>query len=248
VDADSPDHAELDEALTRTREAHHRNLSGGGARAAVFGASDGLVSTASLVLGVAAADSSQGIVRVAGLAGLIAGAVSMAAGEYVSMKAQRELFERELELERREHQRNPNVEIVELAEIYQSRGIDPGNALAMARGIMEDPEQALEVHAREELGVDPNELGNPIEAAASSFISFVLGGLLPLLPWFFGGGTRAIIVSIVLGVIGAALVGAALARFTGKSLLASVMRQVAIAAAAAGFTYGIGALVGAEVS
>jgi VIT1/CCC1 family predicted Fe2+/Mn2+ transporter len=244
---DESEHQEAKREL-RTREHQHRNVSGGGARAAVFGASDGLVSTASLVLGVAGADSSQGFVRLAGLAGLIAGAVSMAAGEYVSMAAQRELFERELALERSEHERNPNVEIAELAELYQSRGIDPGTALHMARELMADPEQALEIHAREELGVDPNDLGNPVEAAVSSFVAFGLGGLLPLLPWFFVGGTPAVIASIVLGVVGAVIVGALLARFTDRPWPRSVARQVLIAAGAAAITFGIGAAVGTGVT
>lgn len=243
-----PDSHEQAQRELRTREHHHRNVTGGGARAAVFGASDGLVSIASLVLGVAGADSSQGVVRLAGLAGLIAGAVSMAAGEWVSMKAQTELLERELELERAEHLRNPNVEIAELAEIYQSRGIDPDSALHMAREVMADPEQALEIHAREELGVDPNDLGNPTEAAVSSFLSFAVGGLLPLLPWLFTGGTGAVIASVVLGVVGAATIGALLARFTGRPWPVSVLRQVLIAAGAAAITFGIGAAVGTGVS
>jgi VIT1/CCC1 family predicted Fe2+/Mn2+ transporter len=172
----------------------------------------------------------------------------MAAGEYVSMAAQRELFERELALERSEHERNPNVEIAELAELYQSRGIDPGTALHMARELMADPEQALEIHAREELGVDPNDLGNPVEAAVSSFVAFGLGGLLPLLPWFFVGGTPAVIASIVLGVVGAVIVGALLARFTDRPWPRSVARQVLIAAGAAAITFGIGAAVGTGVT
>jgi len=228
-------------------EHHHRNISGGTARAAVFGVSDGLVSNVSLILGVAGADSSQGFVRVAGIAGLVAGAVSMAAGEYVSMKAQRELLERELDIERREHRRNPNVEIVELALIYQSRGIDPDTSMTMARDLMRNPELALEVHAREELGIDPNELGNAEAAAVSSFLAFASGAMLPLLPWFFGGGLGAIVASIVLGAIGALIVGVLLARFTGRSATRSAVRQLLIAAGAAAITYGIGAAVGTEV-
>jgi len=243
---DDDDHHEARYQL-RVREHHHRSIGGGGARAAVFGVSDGLVSTTSLILGVAGADSSQGFVRVAGLAGLIAGAVSMAAGEWVSVSAQRELLERELALERREHERNPNVEIVELAEIYQSRGLDPGTALHMAREVMADPEQALEIHAREELGVDPNDLGNPIEASVSSFVAFVIGGLLPLMPWFFTGGTTAVVASIVLGLCGAIVVGALLARFTDRPWPMAVARQVLITAGAAAVTYGIGAAVGTGV-
>lgn len=226
---------------------HHRNLQGGAARAAVFGVSDGLVSNVSLILGMAGADSSQGLVRVAGLAGLVAGAVSMAAGEYVSMQAQRELLERELEIERRELEVNPQKEIAELAAIYRSRGVDDDVASEMARGVMEDPAQALEVHAREEMGVDPTELGNPVQAAVSSFLAFALGALLPLLPWFFGGGSGAVIASVVLGLLGALVVGVAVGVATGRSLPRAAVRQVLIAAGAAAITYGIGAAVGTEV-
>lgn len=236
------------EELEPKTEHHHRKVQGGAARAAVFGVSDGLVSNVSLILGVAGADSSQGVVRLAGLAGLIAGAVSMAAGEYVSMKAQEELLERELDMERREIARNPNVETVELSLLYQSRGVDADVALDMAKNVMKDPDLALEVHAREELGIDPNELGNALHAAGSSFVSFALGAILPLLPWFFGGGTPAIVASIVLGAVGALAVGAALGRATGRSVLRSAVRQLSIAAVAAAVTYLIGSLVGADVT
>lgn len=228
-------------------EHHHRNISAGSARAAVFGASDGLVSNVSLLLGVAAADSSQGVVRVAGVAGLVAGAVSMAAGEWVSMRAQQELFERELAIERREQTRNPNVELVELSMIYQSRGIAPEIAHQLAEQVMSDPERALEVHAREELGIDPNELGNPLGAALWSLLAFAVGALVPLLPWFFAGGSGAIVASIVLGVVGAATVGAALAWATGRPAVPTMVRQVAIAGVAAALTYAIGSLVGTSV-
>lgn len=214
----------------------------------MFGASDGLVSNVSLILGVAGADSAQGFVRVAGIAGLVAGAVSMAAGEYVSMKAQQELLERELATERREIERNPNVETVELSQLYQSRGVDADVALDMARNVMKDPELALEVHAREELGIDPNELGNPMHAAVSSFLAFAAGAVLPLIPWFFTGGTGAVIASVILGLFGAAVVGLLLARATEREPLRSVTRQVVIAAGAAGVTYLIGTLVGADLS
>ena len=225
----------------------HRNLQGGAARAAVFGVSDGLVSNVSLILGMAGADSSQGLVRVAGLAGLVAGAVSMAAGEYVSMQAQRELLERELDIERRELAANPQKEIAELAAIYRSRGVDGDVARQMAKGVMDDPEKALEVHAREEMGVDPTELGNPVQAAVSSFLAFAVGALLPLLPWFFGGGSGAVIASVILGLLGALVVGIAVGVATGRSLTRAAVRQVLIAAGAAAITYGIGAAVGTEV-
>ncbi|WP_419849843.1 VIT1/CCC1 transporter family protein [Candidatus Poriferisocius sp.] len=228
-------------------EGHHRNVTRGGYRAAVFGVSDGLVSNVALILGVAGASSGQELVRIAGLAGLIAGAVSMAAGEYVSMQAQRELLERELEMERREHVRNPEHEVEELAEIYESRGVDPDTAREMAANIMEDPDKALEVHAREEMGIDPNELGNPVFAATSSFIAFAIGAVLPLLPWFFTGGNGAIVGSILLGVVGAVLVGGALALATNRSIVRGSLRQLVIAAAAAAITFGIGSAVGVGV-
>ncbi|WP_419918849.1 VIT1/CCC1 transporter family protein [Candidatus Poriferisocius sp.] len=228
-------------------EGHHRNVTRGGYRAAVFGVSDGLVSNVALILGVAGASSGQELVRIAGIAGLIAGAVSMAAGEYISMQAQRELLERELEMERREHARNPEHEVQELAEIYESRGMSPQAAQEMAANIMEEPERALEVHAREEMGIDPNELGNPVVAAASSFFSFAFGAILPLLPWFFAGGNSAIVVSILLGVVGAVLVGSALALATGRSVVRGSLRQLAITAGAAAITFGIGSAVGVGV-
>ena len=225
-------------------EHHHRDISGGVARAAVFGASDGLVSNVSLILGVAGADPGASVVRLAGLAGLIAGAVSMAAGEYGSMKAQQELLERELALERRELARNPHVETVELTQLYQSRGVDPDLARQMAEGVMSDPDTALKAHAREELGIDPDALGSPVRAAVSSFLSFSLGALLPLLPWLFTEGRTAVIASVVLGVVGAAGLGVALARFTMGSPVRLAIRYTAIAVIAGAVTYGIGALVG----
>jgi len=214
------------------------------ARAAVFGASDGLVSNVSLILGVAGADPGAGVVRLAGLAGLIAGAVSMAAGEYGSMKAQQELLERELAVERRELERNPHVETVELTQLYQSRGVDPDLARQLAQEVMVDPETALRAHAREELGIDPDALGSPVRAAASSFVSFSFGALLPLLPWFVTSGTTAIVASVVLAVAGAAGLGVALARFTQGSPFRLAVRYVAIAVLAGAVTYGIGSAVG----
>jgi VIT1/CCC1 family predicted Fe2+/Mn2+ transporter len=196
---------------------------------------------------VAGADPGAGVVRLAGLAGLIAGAVSMAAGEYVSMKAQNELLERELDIERRELRRNPNVETVELAQIYQSRGVDPDRARELAQEMMRDPDLALQTHAREELGIDPDQLGSPQGAAVSSFLSFALGALIPLLPWFFGSGTAAVVASVVLGLAACAVVGALLARFTGRSVLFSAGRQVLIATIAGAVTFFVGNLVGVGV-
>ena len=229
-------------------EHHHREIDRGTARAAVFGVSDGLVSNVSLILGVAGANPGAGIVRLAGLAGLIAGAVSMSAGEYVSMKAQTELFERELDLERRELLRNPHVETVELTQIYQSRGVDPDRARELAQQMMADPEMALQTHAREELGIDPEKLGSATGAAVSSFFAFAIGALVPLLPWFFGSGTAATVASIALGALASVVVGGLLARFTGRRVWFSAGRQLGIATFAAGVTFLVGHAVGVGVS
>jgi VIT1/CCC1 family predicted Fe2+/Mn2+ transporter len=225
-------------------EHHHRNVSGGVARASVFGVSDGLVSNVSLILGVAGAGTTASVVRTAGIAGLVAGAFSMAAGEYVSMKAQRELLERELAIERRELDRHPQAETVELAHIYMARGVDPDTARDVATEMMRDPETALEAHARDELGIDPRSLGSPWAAAGSSFLAFSLGAFIPLIPWLFGSGASAKLASVILTAVAAAIVGGLLARFTGRSVLFSACRQVAIAAVAASVTYGIGVLLG----
>ena len=219
-------------------------MHGGTARAAVFGVSDGLVSNVSLILGVAGAHPGGTFVRLAGLAGLIAGAWSMAAGEYLSMSAQGELLERELDLERHELRRNPVRERRELARIYERRGMDAGAADEMAAHMMRDPDTALETHAREELGINPGSLGSPRQAALSSFLSCAFGAAIPLAPWLFVHGLPAIVASMVLGVVAAAFIGAALAVFTGRSLVRTVARQLAFLAVAAGVTYGIGAAVG----
>jgi VIT1/CCC1 family predicted Fe2+/Mn2+ transporter len=227
-------------------EHHHRDVQGGAARAAVFGISDGLTTNVSLILGVAGAAASSGaaFVRLAGLAGLVGGAFSMAAGEYVSMKAQTELLERELEIERREIHRRPENERRELAAIYRDRGVDPTTADELSRELMRDPDIALETHAREELGIDPSALGSPVQAAVSSFLAFSVGAVIPLVPWYITKGTAAVVASIVLGAVAAILVGAALARFTGRSIARSAARQLLIATAAAAVTFGIGKAVG----
>jgi vacuolar iron transporter family protein len=226
-------------------EHHHRDIRGGTARAAVFGVQDGLISSASLILGVAAGDHyGQVAVRLAGVIALIGGAVSMAIGEYISMTAQAELFERELELERREIRRRPENERRELAHIYRARGVDPGTADELASQMMRDPEIALETHAREELGIDPKALGSPLGAAASSFVSFAGGAVAPLVPWFVVGGHGAAVATVVLTVIAALVVGAALSRFTGRSVVRSAVRQLLFVVVPAAFVYGIGSAVG----
>jgi VIT1/CCC1 family predicted Fe2+/Mn2+ transporter len=231
-------------------ESHHRDIQGGAARAAVLGVSDGLVTNVSLILGVAGANSvgGAGTVRLAGVAGLLAGAFSMAAGEYVSMKAQSELLERELEMERIELRRSPEAEQLELAQLYESRGVDPDVAGELAGEMMRTPELALETHAREELGVDPSSLGNPFQAAGASAASFGLGALVPLVPWFITTGAAAVAISMVLGAIAAVLIGVALARYTGRSWVRSSLRQLLVTVAAAGVTYGLGAAVGTRIS
>ena len=222
----------------------HRDVQGGVARAAVFGASDGLVSNVSLILGVAGASPGPGIVRLAGLAGWIAGAISMAAGEYGSMKAQTELLEYELDLERIELRRNPGVETRELAQLYEDRGVTPEMAFDLATQMMSDPEVALETHAREELGIDPDALGSPVGAAVASFGAFSVGALLPLLPWLFGSGTGAVVASVVLGLLGAATVGATLARSTHGSYVRLIARYCGIAILARGLTFAVGSVGG----
>lgn len=225
-------------------EHHHRDVQGGAARAAVFGVNDGLVSNVALVLGVAGAGPGADFVRLAGIVGLIGGAVSMAAGEYVSMRAQSELLERELEIERIELHRNPAHETAELTQLYRSRGMDHEQARTLATHLMSDPELALQTHAREELGIDPDELGSPWAAAGSSLVAFSLGAVVPLAPWFVASGTAAVLASVVLALVAALAVGAALAHFTGRSTVRSALRQAGIAAFAATVTWVLGGLVG----
>jgi vacuolar iron transporter family protein len=227
---------------------HHRNLAGGGARAAVFGISDGLVTNVSLVLGIAGANPGGSIVRLAGVAGLVAGSFSMAAGEYLSMTAQRELQERELDVERRALSDNPRGEAAELRGMYVRRGIEPGVAHEMVNEVMQDPDLALETHAREELGISTQNLGSPWQAAAASFVTFALGAFVPLAPWLFTSGTLAIMLSVVLGGLAALGVGVVLARFTERSPVVSALRQLAVTAVAAAVTYGVGRAIGTGVS
>ena len=223
----------------------HRGVQGGLARAAVFGISDGLVSNVALILGVAAAGSDADTVVLAGLSGLLAGAASMAAGEYVSVKAQAELVEREIEIERVSIAEEPEMETRELAAIYRERGLDEGEADTLASAIMADPEVALDVHAREELGIDPDETGDPAGAAIASFAAFTVGAVLPLCPWFFLEGTAAIVVSVIVGIVASAIVGVVLATFTKRSVLRTAGRQVGFAVGACLLTFVIGSIFGA---
>lgn len=234
----------MSEPLPPLPEKHHRDVQGGTARAAVFGVSDGLVSNVAIVLGFAGANTGAGLVRLAGLAGLIGGAVSMAAGEYISMTAQSELLERELEMERLELLRRPEAERRELAQLYRARGVDDATAEELATALSRDPELALQTHAREELGIDPDSLGRPVSAAGWSFVTFSVGASIPLLPYFFGSGTAALVAAVILGIAAALTVGALLARFTGRPVARSAARQLLFSAIPAAITFGIGSAVG----
>jgi VIT1/CCC1 family predicted Fe2+/Mn2+ transporter len=232
--------------LHRRAERHGRWTSGR-ARAAVFGLSDGLVSNLSLVAGVAGATSDRETVLVGGIAGLVAGATSMAIGEYVSVKANSELLERELATERAELAMDPEGETLELAGIYRDRGIAPEDAMTIAAQMMANPDTALEAHARDELGIDPSELGSPIGAASSSFAAFSIGAFVPLVPWLIGGGVAALVVSLVLGLVCSAVLGGGLAKLAGRGIGRGAARQVVLVLLAFGATSLIGHLVGTAV-
>ena len=213
----------------------------------MFGFSDGLVTNVALVLGIAGASPGGSIVRLAGVAGLVAGSFSMSAGEFVSMTAQRELLERELNVERRALSHSPEGETNELRRMYEQRGIDPDVARDMATQVMSDPELALETHAREEMGISTQNLGSPVQAAAASFVTFALGAFIPLLPWLYSKGNPALVASVILGGVASLTVGAVLATFTERPIVRTALRQLAVAAVAAGVTYGVGSAIGAGV-
>jgi VIT1/CCC1 family predicted Fe2+/Mn2+ transporter len=226
----------------------HRSVTGGAARAAVFGVSDGLVSNVSLILGFAGSGAGSSIVRLAGLAGAIAGGISMAAGEWISVSAQNELIEREVSIEERELRVNPAAETAELAAMYVADGMTPDDAERAAAAVMRRPDTALVVHARAELGVDPRHLASPLQAGISSIAAFLLGALLPVLPWLFGAeGAAPTALSVAIGVVAAAVVGALIGRLAARSPVRSAARQVAIVLVACGVTYVIGQAVGVSV-
>ncbi|MEV0628864.1 VIT1/CCC1 transporter family protein [Nonomuraea wenchangensis] len=236
-------------AEPRSPEQHHthRDVTGGWLRPAVFGAMDGLVSNFALIAGVVGAAGTGGKAAVlAGFAGLAAGAFSMAAGEYTSVKSQTELMRAEIAVERRELARNPEGERAELAALYESRGLDPDLARRVADGLSADPEQALRVHVREELGVDPDDLPSPYLAAASSFLAFSVGALVPLAPFLFGasGLTMAVVLS-VLGLFG---FGSAVAAMTARPWWVGGLRQLALGVGAATVTFGLGHLLGVTLT
>jgi VIT1/CCC1 family predicted Fe2+/Mn2+ transporter len=214
-------------------------------RAAIFGVSDGLVSNVSLIMGVAGAGVENRFILLAGLAGLLAGAFSMGAGEYVSMRAQREVFERLISLERHELELFPDEELKELAVIYQDKGVPHDLAMEVATAVAQDPAVALDTHAREELGLDPEEgLGSPWGAAGASFLMFAFGAAVPLAPFVFGSGTAAVLVSAAVSAAVLFSVGAAISVLTGRSALASGLRQVGVGALASLITFTVGSLLG----
>jgi len=235
-----------------TEEALHRGGRSGTLRAAVFGANDGLVSNLSLVMGVAGAvtgaASGNHFIVLAGVAGLLAGAFSMAAGEYISMQSQREMFENQIAVEREEMRVMPEVEQEELAAIYRAKGVADADAKRIAAQLMEDPAKALDTKVREELGLDPDELGSSWGAAIYSFIAFAIGALIPLAPFLLTSGDVAFMSALGLSFAALFAVGAAVSIVTGRSMLFSGLRQVLIGAAAAAVTYGVGSLIGANVA
>jgi VIT1/CCC1 family predicted Fe2+/Mn2+ transporter len=212
----------------------------GALRAAIFGINDGLLTNLSLIMGVTGATVQNRFVILAGVAGLLAGAFSMGAGEYVSMTAQREVFERLLHIEAHELATEPDEEHEELQRIYEGRGFPSHLARQVTEVIMRDPEVALQTHAREELGLDPDELGSPWGAAISSFTTFALGAMVPLLPFLIGSGTAAAVVAIAASALLLFAVGAGMSLITGRSLWWSGARQLLVGAVAAGITFGVG--------
>lgn len=229
-------------------EHRHRGVGGGGnLRAAVFGVNDGLISNASLIMGIAGATADSQIIVLTGVAGLIAGAFSMGAGEYVSVRSQREMYEYQIGLEREELEHYPDAEADELALIYEARGHAREEAASMARNLIADPEKALVTLAREELGLNPEDLGSPWGAALFSFFSFAAGAAIPLAPFLIAAGAASLVAAIVASAVALFAVGATLSLFTGRSALLSGARMLAIGVAAGAVTYVIGTLLGVSL-
>ena len=229
-------------------EGRHRSSVGGALRAGVFGVNDGLVSNLLLILGVAGGTDNRNIILLAGLAGLLAGAFSMAAGEWVSVQSQRELYEREIAVEREELAEFPEEELEELILIYQAKGLSEDEAKALAGRIMRRPETALDTLTREELGLAPGDLGSPWVAASSSFGAFAVGAFIPVLPFLLGSGTAALAVAIGLSAVSLFLVGSAIGVLTGRNPLQAGFRMVAIATVVGLASHLIGRLIGEGVT
>ncbi len=235
-----------------TTAAHHEHRHKGlshaqNLRAAVFGINDGLISNMSLILGIAAATVDQHFIILTGVAGMLAGACSMAAGEYISVRSQREFFEYQINLEREELKQYPDEEAAELAAIYHARGLSKEEAEKLSKAVILNPEKALDTLAREELGLNPTELSSPIGAAISSFISFCIGALIPVLPFLFGIFRWNMLISIILTGVALFGIGAILSLFTSQSAIKSGLRMLLIGAAAGVFTHLIGKLIGVAI-
>jgi vacuolar iron transporter family protein len=226
-------------------EGRHRATGGNALRAAVLGANDGMVSNLSLVMGVAGVSMNNSAILIAGMAGLLAGAISMALGEWLSVQSSRELYTNQIKIEQAEVEQSPEEETEELSLIYQSRGLGKDQANQMAKQILSNKDYALGTLAREELGINPEELGGSAwEAAITSFLLFALGAIVPLFPYFFLSGIHAVIISICASIVGLFVLGSVITLFTGKAILYSGFRMVAFGMAAAGVTFGIGRLIG----
>jgi VIT1/CCC1 family predicted Fe2+/Mn2+ transporter len=229
-------------------EGRHRTPGGNAVRAAVLGANDGLLSNLSLVVGVAGSGVASSVVLIVGLAGLLAGAFSMALGEWVSVQSARELTDRQLAIEAEEIATLPEEEAEELRLIYQARGLPEEEAQAVAKRLLEDPDNALEIMAREELGLDPEDRGgNPWTAAGTSFALFAIGAIVPVLPFFWLTGPSGVLAAALAGGVGLFVLGAATTLFTGRGALRSGVRQTVLGLAAAAVTYGLGALFGVAI-
>ncbi|MDP2198401.1 MAG: VIT1/CCC1 transporter family protein [Sulfurimicrobium sp.] len=222
----------------------HKGMGGGNLRAAVFGVNDGLVSNASLIMGVAGASGQSGVIMLSGIAGLLAGAFSMAAGEYLSVRSQREMYEYQIGLERDELEQYPSEEAAELALIFQAKGLEREEARRLSERMIADPDQALDTLTREELGLNPDELGSPWGAALFSFFAFAIGAMVPLLPFLVATGMPALFSAIGTTAVALFAVGAALSLFTGRHAWLGGLRMLAIGGAAGGATYLIGRALG----
>ena len=226
-------------------EGRHRAIGGNALRAAVLGANDGLLSNMSLVMGVAGADLAGRSILITGFAGLLAGSISMALGEWISVQSSRELYQRQIAIESGELKAHPQEEMEELALIYQAKGVAPDQAKALSERLLQDPTQALDTLAREELGIDPEALGGSAwEAAISSFFLFAVGAIIPVLPFFFLSGRAGVAASLAASALGLYGIGAAITLMTGRSVLVSGGRQILFGLIAAAVTFGVGKLMG----
>jgi VIT1/CCC1 family predicted Fe2+/Mn2+ transporter len=228
-------------------ERWHRADGSGALRATIFGVNDGLVSNSALVMGVTGGHASGRTILLAGLAGLLAGSFSMGAGEYVSVRSQREMFEREISLEAEEIKEMPEEEAQELALIYRAKGVPKAEAEELARRISAEPSTALDTMAREELGLNPEELGSPWRVAVSSFASFAIGALVPVLGYIFGSGTAAFVSAVAAAAVALVVIGAGVGLITGRSMVRGAARQLLIGAGAAAVTFAIGTVLNAAV-